>query len=125
MYYSTNETFSNNIKVNDLVTLTVTFILKIANFDQGHLCFIFPNSCLSQALVFEIILFHKHILGLCMIDMFTGRVLDGNQQAAELLASVVHETVNVDPGPSLKQLQDLDIDVGDIGVWIDPIGEIN
>ena len=31
--YSTDETLSNDTKVNDLVTLTVTFILKIANFD--------------------------------------------------------------------------------------------
>ena len=29
-WYSTNETLSSNTKVNDLVTLTVTFILKMA-----------------------------------------------------------------------------------------------
>ena len=30
--YSTKETLSKDTKVNDLVTMTVTFILKIANF---------------------------------------------------------------------------------------------
>ena len=29
--YSTNETLSNDTRVNDLVTMTVTFMLKIAN----------------------------------------------------------------------------------------------
>ena len=40
---STNETLSNNTKGNDLVILTVTFLLSIANFGfcccRGHSCF--------------------------------------------------------------------------------------
>ena len=43
MHNQPNDILSNDSKVNDLVTLTVTFILKIANFwlccRRGHLCF--------------------------------------------------------------------------------------
>ena len=46
-FVPTNETLSNDTRVNDLVTLTVSFILKIVNLD-----FLPPGA----------FMFHKHIL---------------------------------------------------------------
>lgn len=50
-----------------------------------------------------------------------GSVLDDNMAAARLLAKVAHEEVLVDAGPELDDV-DVDLDLEDLGVWIDPIG---
>lgn len=47
-------------------------------------------------------------------------VLDDNMAAARLLAKVAHEEVLVDAGPELDDV-DVDLDLEDLGVWIDPI----
>lgn len=41
--------------------------------------------------------------------------------AARLLAKVAHEEVLVDAGLELDDV-DVDLDLEDLGVWIDPIG---
>ena len=55
------------------------------------------------------------------ISFPTAKVLDGNMEAAKLLAEVVHSQVEVQKWPELEtvtgELND------DIGVWIDPIGQ--
>lgn len=53
--------------------------------------------------------------------MSVGSVLDDNMAAARLLAKVAHEEVLVDAGPELDDV-DVDLDLEDLGVWIDPIG---
>ena len=50
------------------------------------------------------------------------KVLDGNARAAELLANQVHAEVSIEIEECLQQVSDT-LDVADIGVWIDPIGE--
>lgn len=47
-------------------------------------------------------------------------VLSDNMAAARLLAKVAHEEVLVDAGPELDDV-DVDLDLEDLGVWIDPI----
>ncbi|KAL5006428.1 hypothetical protein ScPMuIL_015234 [Solemya velum] len=47
-------------------------------------------------------------------------VLDGNEEAVELLSNVIHTDVSIDCGEECHQLQ-AEIDISDIGVWIDPI----
>ncbi|OWF39353.1 inositol polyphosphate 1-phosphatase-like [Mizuhopecten yessoensis] len=49
------------------------------------------------------------------------QVLDGNEHAADLLAKEAHESVVVDIVGGLVKLVGLEVDVDDIGVWIDPI----
>ncbi|XP_033762742.1 inositol polyphosphate 1-phosphatase-like [Pecten maximus] len=49
------------------------------------------------------------------------KVLDGNKRAADLLAREAHESVAVDVGSGLEKLVGLEVNVEDIGVWIDPI----
>ncbi|KAK3108663.1 hypothetical protein FSP39_012783 [Pinctada imbricata] len=49
------------------------------------------------------------------------KVLDGNEKAAKLLTSELYRDIVIDPGPELQMLGDLQVDVNDIGVWIDPI----
>lgn len=52
------------------------------------------------------------------------KVLDGNRTAAEVLAEEVHR--EVDYSDTVGEIPDLpdDVDYADIGVWIDPIGEL-
>ncbi|XP_061185939.1 inositol polyphosphate 1-phosphatase-like [Saccostrea echinata] len=47
-------------------------------------------------------------------------VLDDNMAAASTLARVAHEQVLVDVGPRLEDVS-VDLDLDDLGVWIDPI----
>ncbi len=55
--------------------------------------------------------------------MFAGKVLDGNQEASTLLAQVVHSDVTLEMTSDLKQI-DTEVNVQDVGIWIDPIGMI-
>ncbi|XP_033106261.1 inositol polyphosphate 1-phosphatase-like [Anneissia japonica] len=48
------------------------------------------------------------------------KVLDGNSQAASLLANSVHQSVHVMPSPECADVQ-CEMDVNNIGIWIDPI----
>ena len=48
-------------------------------------------------------------------------MLDGNQDAASLLASAVHQTVSVEIDSKLTN-NDTEVSIDDFGVWIDPIG---
>lgn len=50
-----------------------------------------------------------------------GKVLDGNDKAASLLARVVHEEVTVKSSNDVNQLDTTELDEKDIGIWIDPI----
>lgn len=52
----------------------------------------------------------------------SGKVLDGNDKAASLLARVVHEDVLIQPNGDVNQLDSIELPEKDIGVWIDPIG---
>ncbi|XP_069111278.1 inositol polyphosphate 1-phosphatase-like [Argopecten irradians] len=49
------------------------------------------------------------------------KVLDGNERAADLLAREAHESVAVTVGIEPEKLGCLEVNVEDIGVWIDPI----
>ena len=49
-------------------------------------------------------------------------VLDGNTEAARLLAEVVHTEVGGETHPELENVRE-DVDADDLGIWIDPIGE--
>ena len=50
--------------------------------------------------------------------------LDGNSKAAHLLASAVHESVDIPPRPTeIDQLRNIEFDAAKFGVWIDPIGK--
>jgi hypothetical protein len=53
--------------------------------------------------------------------LFPAKVLDGNVDAAALLAKVVHERIQVAPHIKLTTLE-AEIPTERIGVWIDPIG---
>lgn len=49
-----------------------------------------------------------------------GKVLDGNKEAAEILAAVVHSDISLQLQPELAaQIPELSID--NLGIWIDPI----
>ena len=52
---------------------------------------------------------------------FAAKVLGGNKEAADLLASAVHQTIPGDIDPRLKENQ-TEVSAEDLGVWIDPIG---
>ncbi len=60
---------------------------------------------------------HKPLVLVC-----SAKVLDGNERAADLLAGAVHLSVVRDMDPRLKD-SDVQVAVGDLGIWIDPIGE--
>ena len=49
------------------------------------------------------------------------KVLDNNQIAASLLAKQVHAEVSLDTNTLEGQSCDLDCNLGDLAVWIDPI----
>lgn len=49
------------------------------------------------------------------------KVLDGNEVAANLLARAVHSKVSV-PIPELDIPDEFELEVDQIGIWIDPIG---
>lgn len=54
---------------------------------------------------------------------FSGKVLNGNFEAAQLLAQAVHRNVNnISP---VDVACDVDVDTSDCGIWIDPIGLYN
>ena len=51
------------------------------------------------------------------------KVLDGNKEAAELLAAVVHSDISLQLETELaSQIPELPID--NLGIWIDPIGRL-
>lgn len=51
------------------------------------------------------------------------QVLDGNKEAAELLAAVVHTAVIVKPDSTLAaKIPKIPLD--NLGIWIDPIGKL-
>jgi len=60
--------------------------------------------------------------------VFVATVLDGNKEAAALLARVVHEEVILDEASIVKILTDSNTKEYDemandsVGIWIDPIG---
>ncbi|CAG2247413.1 inositol polyphosphate 1-phosphatase-like [Mytilus edulis] len=49
------------------------------------------------------------------------KVLNGNEQAANLLAKVVHEDISYNPEEKIDKMEDLEIKEEYIGIWIDPI----
>lgn len=51
-------------------------------------------------------------------------MLNGNEQAANLLAKVVHEDISYNPEEKIDKMEDLEIKEEYIGIWIDPIGKI-
>ena len=57
-----------------------------------------------------------------MIFLSIAKVLDGNQDAAKLLAEAVHQTITMDMDPKLKENQS-EVCIDDFGIWIDPIGQ--
>ena len=56
-----------------------------------------------------------------MIFVRVAKVLDGNQDAAKLLAEAVHQTITMDTNSKLKENQS-EVCIDDFGIWIDPIG---
>ena len=54
--------------------------------------------------------------------MLVGSVLDDNMAAATMLARVAHEQVVMDAGSKLQEVN-AELDLDDLGVWIDPIGK--
>lgn len=50
------------------------------------------------------------------------KVLNGDKQAAELLALEVHKDIEIDTIRTVAPRGDFDIDLSNLGVWIDPIG---
>ena len=54
--------------------------------------------------------------------MRVAKVLDGNQDAAKLLAEAVHQTITMDTNSKLKENQS-EVCIDDFGIWIDPIGQ--
>lgn len=54
------------------------------------------------------------------VIIFTERVLNGNNEAAHLLAEAVHS--NIDGCPVSESCLDIHVETNDCGIWIDPIG---
>ena len=54
---------------------------------------------------------------------FSASVLDENKEAADILAKIVHSEVSVCDTCSTQNL-DQNLIVENLGVWIDPIGEL-
>lgn len=51
------------------------------------------------------------------------QVLDGNREAADLLAAVVHTAIIVKPDSTLAaKIPKIPLD--NLGIWIDPIGKL-
>lgn len=50
------------------------------------------------------------------------KVLNNNKEAAHLLAKALHEEVSMDVGSKVTNLT-LELDLSNIGIWIDPIGK--
>lgn len=50
------------------------------------------------------------------------KVLNNNKEAAHLLAKALHEEVSMDVGSKVTNLT-LQLDLSNIGIWIDPIGK--
>lgn len=52
------------------------------------------------------------------------KVMDSDIETAELLATEVHKDVQLSDIPVVAELPlDFDINVNDLGIWIDPIGK--
>ena len=51
-----------------------------------------------------------------------GTVLNGNDEAAGILASQAHGSVTLSRPDELCQLEGQEVEEADIGIWIDPIG---
>ena len=68
-----------------------------------------------------LILDGKHTY-LISLSFSSEKVLDGNKEAAALLAQEVHEDVNMATDPLADGIG-LDLPDDNVGVWIDPIGE--
>lgn len=54
-------------------------------------------------------------------------VLDDDVEIAQLLASEIHKEITLHEVPVAAETAgswDFDIDIGDLGIWIDPIGEL-
>ena len=50
--------------------------------------------------------------------------LDGNSEAAHLLASAVHDSVDIPSRPTeIDRLRNTEFDPAKYGMWIDPIGK--
>ena len=52
----------------------------------------------------------------------TAKVLNGNHDAAALLAQLVHQDVTIAMDSDLATVE-AEVSVEDIGIWIDPIGD--
>lgn len=50
------------------------------------------------------------------------KVLDGNHEAASLMADTVHKDIPINTIVELEKVKD-EVDTGSIGIWIDPIGD--
>ena len=93
-----------------------------------ELC-IFPKKLLCYPIryrfVSDYVCTRDVVNGLISLDytFIVGSVLDGNEEAANLLADEVHHDVAMATEPALGGV-DLQIPLEDVGVWIDPIGKL-
>ena len=55
---------------------------------------------------------------------FVATVLDDNEQAAKILAEMVHTDVNICDTSATEHL-DQNLNIDNLGVWIDPIGKLS
>ena len=74
----------------------------------------------------------KHKLYAQHIFLLLSQVLDKNKEAADLLSLLVHSSVSswssgtMDCEQELQEIpEEFNIDVDDLGIWIDPIGRGN
>ena len=77
--------------------------------------------CFSE--LFDIVS-HVSFGHLSKFNFIAGKVLDGNQSAASLLAGAVHQKVSMELDSRLTD-NETEVSIDDFGVWIDPIGGCN
>ena len=58
-----------------------------------------------------------------LLQLINPQVLDGNKEAADILAALVHRDVTFSPDPDLMERVP-DLPVEHLGIWIDPVGEV-